>query len=174
MKTLIFSSIAVLILLVTSCSKQEQKANTDSQNSPQNVVPDSNARTQNVINSRWIGQYTFDESAPNASGSGTQSWSYVINISVKNNDSLMAIIQVDGFQTMTRIEAVVKATEKNAHFIFTKYGAGNIFEPYKNGEKLFSIEINEKNEMITNWDNMKPNIPDNQNSGKVRFKKVIS
>ena len=173
MKILKFSAIFALLFLVCSCSKQEQKVNTNGQNSAQNVVPDSNSLSQKDIINKWIGQYTFDESAQNAAGSGTQSWSYVINVSSKE-DSLIAVILVDGFQTMTRIEAEVKVTEKNADFIFNKYGDENMFEHFKKGEKLFSLEINDKNEMITNWDKMKPNVVDNQKSGKVMFKKVIS
>lgn len=166
------SLIALSLVLVSSCSKQEQKVNTDGQSSTQNVVPNSNSQKE-IIN-KWTGRYTFDESAPNAAGSGAQSWSYTINVSVKEGDSLFAIIQVDGFQTMTRIEADVRGTDKNADFIFSKYGEENMFELFKKGEKLFSLEINEKNEMITNWDKMKPNVVDNQKSGKVMFKKVIS
>lgn len=174
MKLLNFSLIAAVLFSVSSCTKQDQKVNTEGQNSTQNVVPNSNSLSQKDILNKWIGQYAFDESAPNAAGSGVQSWSYVINVSLREKDSLIAIIRIDGFQTMTRIEAEVKVTEKNADFIFNKYGEENMFELFKKGEKLFSLEINDKNEMITNWDKMKPNVVDNQKSGKVMFKKVIS
>jgi len=174
MKNLKLIFIFAFVFVLFSCNKQDRHVETENQGSTQNVAPDSNSQTQKEISNKWIGQYTFDESAPNAAGSGAQSWSYVIKISAKDDDSLVALIQVDGFQTITRIEAEVKATEKNADFIFSKYGAENVFETYKKGEKLFSLEINEKNEMITNWDKMKPNVVDNQASGKVMFKKVIS
>jgi PBP1b-binding outer membrane lipoprotein LpoB len=174
MKILRFSSIAVIIVFIASCSKQEQKVNTDGQNSTQNIAPNSNSLSQKVTGYKWIGQYEFDESTPNAAGSGAQSWNYVVTVSAKEDNTLTAYIQIDGFQTMTRIEAEVKATEKNADFIFRKYEAENVFEPYKKGDKLFSLEINDKNDMITNWDMMKPNIVENQKSGKVMFKKVIS
>lgn len=172
MNTLKFSLISLLVLLFASCTKQDQKVNTESQSSTQNVVP--NSPSQIEINKTWIGQYAFDESAPNASGSGAQSWSYVVTVSLKENNVLSAFIQVDGFQTLTRVEAEVKSTEKKADFIFNKYEAENIFEPFKKGDKLFSLELNDKNELITNWDKMKPNVIDNQKSGKVMFKKVIS
>ncbi len=174
MKILKFCSISVLIFFIASCSKQEQKVNTDGQNSTQNIAPNSNSNSQKEIDNKWIGQYEFDESAPNATGSGAQSWNYVVTVSFKENNMLSAFIQVDGFQTMTRIEAEVKTTEKNADFIFSKYEAENVFEQYKKGDKLFSLEINDKNDLVTNWGNMKPNIVENQKSGKVMFKKVIS
>ena len=49
-----------------------------------------------------------------------------------------------------------------------------MFELYKKGDRLFTIEANEKGELITNWDKMKPNVIENQKSGKVMFKKIAS
>ena len=78
MKLLKFSAIAAFLFLFTSCSKQDQKVNTDGQSSTQNVVPNSHSRKE--LLDKWAGKYTFDESAPNAAGSGAQSWSYVVNL----------------------------------------------------------------------------------------------
>lgn len=177
MKNINYFLVLVSFILFASCSKQEQKVNTDGQSSTQNVKPEGNSsgnQDMTAIVKEWAGQYAFDESAKSVTGDGAQSWSYIINVKAIDDKTLTANIQIDGFQTMTRIEADVKATDKNAEFYFSKYGADNVFELYKKGDLLFSMEKNEKNEIITNWDKMKPNVPDNQKSGKVMFKKVIS
>jgi|SRR4030095_2362758 len=162
-----------LLVVIGSCTKQEQKpGNIDTQSSTQNVTGDLQNIKPDI--KKWVGHYTFEESAPSVTGAGSQSWVYDINVTAKEDTTLTANIQVDGFQTMTRIESDVIANEKSADFIFSKYGKDNLFELYKKGEKLFSLELNDKNEIITNWAKMKAYVIDNQKNGKVRFKKVIS
>ncbi len=177
MKYIKYLFVVLAAFFFSSCSKQEQKINSENQSSTQNVKPEETKggnQDQTSVVKTWAGQFSFEESVKNATGVGSQSWSYVITIKAIDDRTLTAIIQVDGFQTMTRIEADVKATEKNAEFYFNKYGAENIFELYKKGDLLFTMSINDKNEIITNWDKMKPNVLENQKSGKVMFKKVIS
>ena len=170
MKNLKLVLIVLIAVIFSSCGKKDEKVNTENQSSTQNVSPNANTNA----NSKWIGSYAFDESAKNVTGSGAQSWGYVITVKENADKSLSAEINVDGFQTMTRIEADVKAGDKSAEFIFSKYLPENMFEVYKKGDKLFSFEVNDKNEIITNWDKMKPNVIDNQKSGKVMFKKLSS
>lgn len=167
--------VVLAAFFFASCSKQEQKINTENQSSTQNVKPEgTTGGSQEQAVKTWAGQFSFEESAKNVTGQGAQSWSYVIDVKAIDDKTLVANIQVDGFQTMTRIQADVKATEKSAEFYFSKYGAENVFELYKKGDLLFTMVKNDKNEIITNWDKMKPNVLDNQKSGKVMFKKVIS
>lgn len=168
--------IFTALIVFSSCGKKDEKVNSENQSSTQNVAPNTQQNTTNssAVNKKWAGQYTFEESAKNVTGDGAQTWNYVIDIKEKDANTLVADIQVDGFQTMTRIEASVKASEKNAEVIFEKYGKDNMFELYKKGDRLFTIEANEKGELITNWDKMKPNVIENQKSGKVMFKKIAS
>lgn len=164
------------LILISSCGKQDEKMNTEKQSSTTNVAPDSKNSTQNQtdVPNKWVGKYSFEESAKNVTGDGAQTWNYVIDVKAKEDKSLVAEIQVDGFQTMTRIEAEVKPSDKSADFIFSKYMPDNMFEIYKKGDKLFTLQVNDKGEMITNWDKMKPNVIDNQKSGKVMIKKIAS
>ncbi|MBZ0202523.1 MAG: hypothetical protein K8I03_05860 [Ignavibacteria bacterium] len=169
--------VLVIFFLFSSCSKQEQKINTENQSSTQNVKPEETTggtQDMNAIVKQWAGQYSFEESAKNVTGQGAQSWNYVVDVKAVDDKTLTAIIQIDGFQTMTRIEAEVKASDKNAAFYFNKYGAENVFEIYKKGDLLFTLVKNDNNEIITNWDRMKPNVLDNQKNGKVMFRKAIS
>jgi hypothetical protein len=170
-----FILVLGFIFSLVSCGKQEQKVNTENQSSSQNVAPNNeSAMNQSADIKKWVGQYTFEESAKNISGDGAQSWNYVIDVKEKDDKTLVAEIQVDGFQTLSRISADIKATGKNAEFIFNSYGKENMFEPYKKGDKLFTLELNDKNEIITNWNKMKPNVIDNQKSGKIMFKRIAS
>ncbi len=162
--------LALIILFVfASCGKQDEKVKTENQSSTQNVNPN-----KTDVNNKWIGKYAFDESAKNVTGEGSQTWGYVITVKENADKTLSAEINVDGFQTSTRIEADVKASDKSADFIFSKYLPENMFEPYKKGDKLFTFEMNDKSELVTNWDKMKANVISNQKNGKVMFKKISS
>ncbi len=172
MKTTI-SAVIIVLFFLSGCGKDEKESiKTENQSSTQNVINEQKVKEQKDINKKWIGQYAFEESAPGVTGESSQSWAYVINISQHNDTLLLAEIQVDGFQTMSRLEAEVKAAGNNAELIFMKYGRDNILEPYKKGDKLLTFELNEKNELLTGWDKMKPNLPANQKSKKVMFKKI--
>ncbi len=175
MNTIKIIIILSAIITLTSCGKKEEKVNTQNQSTTQNVNPTGESSgTKNADIKKWLGQYSFEESAKNVTGEGSQTWNYVIDIKEKDANTVVADIQVDGFQTMTRINADVKATKDNVEFIFDKYCKDNMFELYKKGDKLFSFVLDEKNMIITNWDKMKPNVIENQKSGKVMFKKIAS
>lgn len=167
MKKLILFTL--LVFVFASCGKKDEPVNTQNQSSTQNVTQQPNNPD---INNKWTGTYTFEESAKNVAGDGAQTWNYVITVKPREDKSLMAEVQVDGFQTMTRLEADVKADDKKAEFIFAKYMPENMFELYKKGERLFTLELNAKNEVVTNWDKMKANVIDNQKGGVVMFKKI--
>ncbi len=175
MKNLIILALPAFIFLFSSCGKQDQKVETQNQSSTQNVAPNNESSVnQSADIKKWLGQYTFEESAKNVTGDGAQTWNYVIDVKAKDDKTLAAEIQVDGFQTMSRINADVKASSKSAEFIFNSYGKDNMFELYKKGDRLFVFELNDKNEIITNWDKMKANVLDNQKNGKVMFKRIAS
>jgi hypothetical protein len=164
MKKLTLLAVFGLVLILSSCGKKDEKVNTENQSSTQNIAPG--------VNNKWLGQYSFDESAKNVTGEGSQTWGYVITVKENANKNLIAEINIDGFQTTTRIEADVKPNDKSADFIFSKYLPENMFELYKKGDKLFSFEMNGKGELVTNWDKMKPNVIDNQKSGSIMFKRI--
>lgn len=168
--------VFAVLLVFVSCGKKDEKVNTENQSSTQNVSPESKTNTQNTadVMNKWVGKYSFEESAKNVAGDGAQTWNYVIDVKAKEDKSLIAEIQVDGFQTMTRLEAEVKPSDKSADFIFSKYMPENMFEIYKKGDKLFTLQLNDKGDIVTNWDKMKPNVLDNQKSGKVMIKKIAS
>lgn len=173
MNTLKFIFFIAIAAVFFSCGKQDEAPKVENQSSTQNVQP----KTQNnssIENGKkwWIGRYTFDESAKNVSGDGAQTWSYILDVKPLDDENMIASLQIDGFQTMTRLEAKVNATAMDIEFIFDKYGKENMFENYKKGDRLFAMMRNTDNVVMTNWDKLKPNVLDNQESGKVMFRKI--
>ncbi|MCI0449943.1 MAG: DUF5991 domain-containing protein [Chlorobi bacterium] len=170
-----FICLIICSLFFVACSKQEKK-NIDSENqsSTQDSGKGNISGPQNEVLKKWVGKYEFDEGVEGVTEGTAQSWHYSVNVYFKSDSILIALIEIDGFQTMTRLEADVKADEKRAEFFFSKYVKDNMFEIYKNSDRLFELEINEKSEIITNWDKVKPNVISNRKNGKVMFQKSVS
>lgn len=170
----LFMIIAVTAIFI-SCGSKEEAPKYENQSNTQNIQPNTQSNTNKDLGKRWwIGRYTFDESAKNVSGDGAQTWSYILDVKPLDDENMIASLQVDGFQTMTRLEAKVNATAMDIEFIFDKYGKDNMFENYKKGDRLFAMMRNTDNVVMTLWDKLKPNVVTNQESGKVMFKKIAS
>jgi hypothetical protein len=178
MKTIKFLTIILISAVLFSCGKKDETPKVENQNSTQNLQQKSEPPVQNNVDNNgkkwWIGQYVFEESAKNVTGKGAQTWNYVVDVKQFDANTLVATIQVDGFQTMQRLEAKVNATAYDIEFIFDKYGKDNMFEPYKKGDRLFSMMRNTQDEIMTVWDKLKPNVINNQESGKIMFRKLAS
>ena len=173
MKKLELVLFIVLAAVLVSCGKQDEAPKVENQSSTQNVQPNTQSNTTKDIGKKWwIGRYTFNESAKNVSGEGAQSWSYILDVKPLDDENMIASLQVDGFQTMTRLEAKVNATAMDIEFIFDKYGKDNMFEKFKKGDRLFAMMRNTDNVVMTLWDKLQPNVVTNQESGKVMFKKI--
>ena len=97
----------------------------------------------------WIGTYSFGEYGPPDSLIVME---YEIQI-YRENDGYFATIEIDGYQTMTRIKAKVIGNHNSIDFIFEEYLPDNMFEPYSNGDKLMSFERKDGG-FITNWHKM--------------------
>lgn len=172
----------ILILIFTaviffSCEKADETPKTENQSSTQNIQqtpPQTTTTPDNIGKKWWIGQYAFEESADNVTGSGAQTWIYVVDVKELDANTLIATIQVDGFQTMQRLEAKVNATAFDIEFIFDKYGKENMFETYKKGDRLFGMMRNTEGVIMTLWDKLKPNVLENQENGQVLFRKIAS
>lgn len=177
MKTFKILTVILISGLLFSCGKKDEAPKVENQNSTQNIQPKTDTPVKtNDYNSKkwWIGQYSFEESAKNVTGEGRQSWNYIVEVKEFDANTLVATIQVDGFQTMQRLEAKVNATAYDIEFIFDKYGKDNMFEPYKKGDRLFAMMRNTSDEIMTVWDKLKPNLLVNQKDGMVMFKKLAS
>ncbi len=107
------------------------------------------------------GEYQFGESI--GSGSSEQSWNYKLNI--KNNGGIGEItLNVDGFQTKTRIRAKGVVSQKSIDAVFDSYGPDNMFTPYTKGDVLFTLTPT-KDGLALKWKKMQSMLPLNQTGG---------
>ncbi len=113
----------------------------------------------------WQGLYTFGEV-------GGKNTGMVIDYSIKvyqQNGGLVADLDGDGFQTQMRIFCAVQTSANKIQFFFKGYRKDNLFEIYKPGERLLSLEIR-NGKLLTYWGAVKPQLAAYKN-GRVYFTK---
>lgn len=107
----------------------------------------------------WVGEYSFSEYAP-----PNQNMFYSITIYYEDNN-YFAKISIDGFQTLERLLAKVSGDTNSIKLEFLEYLPDNIFEPYKQGEVLLSLE--KRNfKLITHWGGIQPLVLKNEKEGE--------
>ena len=90
-------------------------------------------------------------------------------VSIYNEDSnYNAQINIDGFQTITRLQAKVIGDENSIKLVFEKYLPDNIFEPFNKGDLLLRFD-KKKSKLTTFWGGLQPMLERNNESGKVYF-----
>lgn len=174
MKSISLISVLILAVLFAACSKQDEQPKTDSLGSTQNIQHQDESNPQNNINSFWLGQYIFEESVINAAGTGSHSWNWVITVSPGNDSALNAKIDIDGFQTMTRIEAKAFPKGDELEFVFEKYGKDNMYNLLNKGDKLLKFKKDPSGIILTYWDYLKPFALKNRKDALEMFKKLPS
>ncbi len=121
----------------------------------------------------WIGKYEFEEvSDIHSDIRPNPSWVYTISI-YKENSDYYANIDVDGFQTIVRLKSRVKGDKDLISLVFETYLPDSISESYKVNDVLLRLERADS-EIITYWSKLKPNLSENEETGKIYFKKVNS
>lgn len=110
----------------------------------------------------WIGEYHYEEYCPPNMG-----MSYVIT--VYEDDGLSAYIKIDGFQTLKRLKTKVWIRGNEVMFVFYQYytdedGNNTIYESYSGGDILLRFK-KVKGELITEWGELKPMLPENEKPG---------
>ncbi|MCP3772181.1 DUF5991 domain-containing protein [Paenibacillus sp. MZ04-78.2] len=110
----------------------------------------------------WVGEYEFSEYAP-----PNQNMFYQISI-YKEGKSYYAKIDIDGFQTMERLQAQVEGDGKAIKIIFDKYLPDNLWEPYQPGDILLRLEKTDS-ALNTFWEKIQPMLKDQGESGKTYF-----
>ncbi len=135
---------------------------TDYENPIVNYTNDGTKNDSSSLES-WIGSYTFSEYAP-----PDQNMFYTISI-YKEDNKYFSKLNIDGFQTIVRLQAKVSGDEKSIKLLFEKYLPDNQFEPYDKGDILLSFEKRESS-IYTSWEKIKPMLESNYESSKVYFK----
>ncbi|GMX64024.1 hypothetical protein Elgi_33670 [Paenibacillus elgii] len=110
----------------------------------------------------WVGEYEFSEYAP-----PDQNMFYRINI-YKEGKSYYATIDIDGFQTMERLQAKVEGDGKAIKIIFDKYLPDNLGESYNPGDVLLRLEKTDS-ALNTFWEKIQPMLKVDGESGKTYF-----
>lgn len=126
--------------------------------------------------SEWIGTYEFSEDGGKTAGGTAIFITHQIDI-MESDDGLIAMIKSNGYQTSKDLIAKAKLSGSKISFYFESYGEDNVFENFKEGDLLFSLEQRiekGKTNILTFWDKFQPAIEKNEKSGKVYFQKVES
>ena len=119
----------------------------------------------------WKGTYSFDENGGKNAGGTTIFISHELTL-FDGGEGLIARLQSNGYQTSSDLICTTKAEGSKLLIYFQSYGEDNMFEPYKPGDLLFTLERKtEKGKpvVLTHWGKFTPAIPKNSKSGKVYF-----
>jgi len=109
--------------------------------------------------STWLGEYSFSEYAP-----PDQNMFYSLTI-YREGNNFFGELSIDGFQTMDRLLATVFGDENTIEIKFLQYLPDNIYEPYEEGDVLFTLQKHES-KLFTTWGKIKPLLFSNQKTGE--------
>jgi hypothetical protein len=121
----------------------------------------------------WVGNYSFSEDGGKNAGGTAIFISHELNV-METDDGLIATLQSNGYQTSKDLNCKAKAEGTKLLIYFDGYGENNIFEPYRPGELLLTLETKTakgKTELLTYWGKFFPVIPKNEKTGKLYFTK---
>jgi hypothetical protein len=124
--------------------------------------------------SSWAGNYVFSENGGRTVGGTAIFITHEMDIG-EDGDSLTVTIQSNGYQTSRDLVGTAKVEGARLNIYFESYGENNTFEPYEQGDLLFSLEkktIKGTTELLTFWGKFTPIVPKNEKTGKVYFKKT--
>lgn len=119
----------------------------------------------------WVGAYQFDEDGGKTEGGTPIQIYHTIDVRETAN-GLMATIKSDGFQTSIDLICTTKVENNKLLIYFADYGENNVFEKYKDGDLLLTLERKSEKEILTFWSKFQPSIEKNEKSGKVYFRKA--
>ena len=119
----------------------------------------------------WKGVYEFSEDGGKTAGGTAINIYHTIEVR-ETADGLMATIQSNGYQTSVNLICTVKTENNKLLIYFADYGEDNIFENYKEGDLLLTLEAKSAKEILTFWGKFQPSVPKNEKSGKVYFVKT--
>ncbi|MBA3353068.1 MAG: hypothetical protein H0U23_11730 [Blastocatellia bacterium] len=124
----------------------------------------------------WEGSYYFGENGGKTAGGTTIMISHELNV-LDGGEGLAATIESNGYQTSAELVCSAKIEGSKLLIFFQSYGETNMFEPYSEGDLLFTLErrtAKGKTVILTHWGKFTPSIPKNERSGKVYFEKTAA
>lgn len=123
--------------------------------------------------SEWIGTYAFDEDGGKNAGGTAIFISHELTV-METDDGLRATLHSNGYQTSKDLNCKAKAEGSKLMIYFDSYGEDNVFESYKPGDLLLTLEkrtLKGKTELLTFWGKFLPIVPEKPKTGKVFFVK---
>lgn len=144
-------------ITMNSFTEQEQILSTFKFISSQ--ATQSPSSVENIQPFNWYGKYEFGEVASSNPGGGSvQSWQYNLSISSSNGASRWIVgLDVDGFQTMTRINATANNVGNSLDIIFDSNEPNTTLGGYKKGDVLFTLTPATTG-LLIQWKKMQPNV----------------
>lgn len=124
----------------------------------------------------WKGSYQFGENGGKTHGGTAIIISHELNV-LDGGDGLTATLDSNGYQTSAELVCKAKIEGSKLLIFFQSYGETNMFEPYKEGDLLLTLErrtLKGKTVILTHWGKFTPSIPKNERSGKVYFRKAAA
>lgn len=124
--------------------------------------------------SDWEGSYYFGEDGGKNAGGIAVLISHELDI-FEGGEGLAATLESNGYQTSSELVCSAKIEGSKVMIYFQSYGDNNMFEPYKQGDLLLTLERKmEKGKpvIVTHWGKFVPSIPKNARSGKIYFEKI--
>jgi hypothetical protein len=129
---------------------------------------------QVTAQSDWKGSYGFDENGGKNAGGTVIFISHELNV-FDDGDGLAATLASNGYQTSANLICSTKIVGSKLMIYFQSYGEDNMFEPYKPGDLLLTLERKAgkgKPVILTYWGKFTPSVPKNEKTGKVYFEKI--
>jgi hypothetical protein len=135
--------------------------------------PKENAPTYDEPSNSWEGTYSFDEVVPRGGGNaGNIGYEIVI---YRNRNTLIADVNVDGWQTMDRLKCNAKIEGNKVHFYLTGFGEEDFTgkAKYRVGALLLTLQrstVGDETRIVTYWGALKPMSRTSATSERVYFK----
>ena len=111
----------------------------------------------------WKGSYYFGEDGGKNAGGTAVLISHELEI-FDGDEGLAATLESNGYQTSSELICTAKVEGPKLLIYFQGYGENNMFEPYKQGDLLFTLERRTgkgKTLLLTHWGKFTPAIPGN-------------
>lgn len=122
----------------------------------------------------WIGSYEYGENGGKNAGGAVIYIHHKITVEMDNN-KLSAFISSQGYQTSKALTCTAKIVGNKLQIYFNAYGEDNMYEPYKKGDLLLTLErrrIRGRNVILTHWHKFEPAALSKWKNGGVYFRKT--
>jgi hypothetical protein len=123
--------------------------------------------------SSWVGNYVFGEDGGKTAGGTAIFITHELTV-MDGDDGLAATLQANGYQTSKDLICTAKGDATKLEIYFDSYGESNVFESYKKGDLLLTLErkkIKGKDVIVTNWGKYTSISEEKPKNGMVRFVK---